>query len=103
VCGDFNVAPEDIDVYDAKLWQGAIMASNGERSAFRELCSLGLVDTLRIHHKEAELFSWWDYQMRAFEKKSWPAHRRCSGKRIAGEKMHRLRDRSRNACWKRSF
>src|SRR5439155_311063 len=36
-------------------------------------------------------------------KKSWTAHRRCSDKRIAGEKMHRLRDRSRNACWKRSF
>jgi exodeoxyribonuclease-3 len=68
LCGDFNVAPEDIDVYDAELWQGAIMASDSERAAFREVCSLGLIDTLRIHHKEEELFSWWDYQMRAFEK-----------------------------------
>jgi exodeoxyribonuclease-3 len=68
VCGDFNVAPEDIDVYNADLWRGAIMASDGERAAFRDLCSLGLQDTLRIHHKEGELFSWWDYQMRAFEK-----------------------------------
>ena len=68
VCGDFNVAPEDIDVYDPQLWHGAIMASDGERAAFRELCSLGLIDTLRIHHKEGELFSWWDYQMRSFEK-----------------------------------
>jgi len=68
VCGDFNVAPEDIDVYDADLWRGAIMASDGERTAFRDLCNLGLHDTLRIHHKEGELFSWWDYQMRAFEK-----------------------------------
>ena len=68
VCGDFNVAPEDIDVYDTELWRGAIMASDGERAAFRELCSLGLRDTLRIHHEEGELFSWWDYQMRAFEK-----------------------------------
>ncbi len=68
VCGDFNVAPEDIDVYDAALWRGAIMASDSERAAFRDLCSLGLHDTLRIHHKEGELFSWWDYQMRAFEK-----------------------------------
>ena len=57
-----------IDVYDADLWHGAIMASEGERAAFRDLCSLGLHDTLRIHHKEGELFSWWDYQMRAFEK-----------------------------------
>ena len=68
VCGDFNVAPSDIDVYDADLWRGAIMASDGEREAFRDLCGLGLLDTLRIHHKEGELFSWWDYQMRAFEK-----------------------------------
>ena len=68
VCGDFNVAPEDIDVYDPNLWRGAIMASEGERAAFQELCKIGLRDTLRIHHKEGELFSWWDYQMRAFEK-----------------------------------
>ena len=68
VCGDFNVAPEDIDVYDADLWRGAIMCSDRERAAFQELCEIGLRDTLRIHHKEGELFSWWDYQMRAFER-----------------------------------
>jgi len=68
VCGDFNVAPEDIDVYDPDLWRGAIMASESERAAFRDLCEIGLRDTLRIHHNEGELFSWWDYQMRAFEK-----------------------------------
>jgi exodeoxyribonuclease-3 len=68
VCGDFNVAPEDIDVYDPDLWRGAIMASEPERAAFEELCEIGLCDTLRIHHKEGELFSWWDYQMHAFEK-----------------------------------
>ena len=68
VCGDFNVAPNDVDIYDPNLWRGAIMASDGERAAFRELCNIGLRDTLRIHHKEGELFSWWDYQMRAFEK-----------------------------------
>jgi exodeoxyribonuclease-3 len=68
VCGDFNVAPENIDVYDADLWRGAIMCSDRERAAFHELCEMGLRDTLRIHHKEGELFSWWDYQMRGFER-----------------------------------
>jgi exodeoxyribonuclease-3 len=68
VCGDFNVAPRDIDVYDLELWRGAIMASEAERAAFRALCEIGLRDTLRIHHKEGELFTWWDYQMRAFER-----------------------------------
>jgi exodeoxyribonuclease-3 len=67
VCGDFNVAPEDIDVYDPALWHGAIMCSNGERAAFEALCQLGLQDTLRLHHTESRIFSWWDYQMRAFE------------------------------------
>src|SRR4029077_4974218 len=62
-------APDDIEFYDADIWRGAIMASDGERAAFRDLCGLGLHDTLRIHHKEGELFSWWDYQMRAFKKK----------------------------------
>lgn len=68
VCGDFNVAPQDEDVYDPELWRGAIMCSEGERRAFDELCGIGLVDTLRLHHREAGLFSWWDYRMLAFPK-----------------------------------
>jgi exodeoxyribonuclease-3 len=68
VCGDFNVAPEDVDVFDPELWRGAIMCSGGERSAFRHLCEIGLRDTLRLHHKEGGLFSWWDYRMLSFPK-----------------------------------
>jgi exodeoxyribonuclease-3 len=68
VCGDFNVAPKDEDVYDPDLWRGAIMCSDGERRAFEELCGVGLVDTLRLHHPEPGLFSWWDYRMLAFPK-----------------------------------
>jgi len=68
VCGDFNVAPENADVHDPVLWRGAIMCSEGERAVFHELCKLGLSDTLRLHHKEAGLFSWWDYRMLAFPK-----------------------------------
>ncbi len=68
VCGDFNVAPEDVDVHDPELWRGAIMCSNGERTAFRQLCEGSLKDTLRLHHKEGGLFSWWDYRMLSFPK-----------------------------------
>jgi exodeoxyribonuclease-3 len=68
VCGDFNVAPKDEDVYDPDLWRGAIMCSDGERAAFEELCGAGMTDTLRIHHPEPGLFSWWDYRMLAFPK-----------------------------------
>jgi exodeoxyribonuclease III len=68
VCGDFNVAPEDVDTYDADLWRGAIMCSKGERDAFQQLCDVGLIDTLRLHYKEGGLFSWWDYRMLSFPK-----------------------------------
>ena len=68
VCGDFNVAPKDEDVYAPELWRGAIMCSEGERQAFQDLCGIGLVDTLRLHHPESGLFSWWDYRMLAFPK-----------------------------------
>lgn len=68
VCGDFNVAPEDRDVFDAALWRGAIMCSDGEREAFRAIAKIGLRDTLRLLHQETGLFSWWDYRMLAFQK-----------------------------------
>jgi exodeoxyribonuclease-3 len=68
VCGDFNVAPKDEDVFDPELWRGAIMCSDGERAAFEQLCGTTLTDTLRIHHPETGLFSWWDYRMLAFPK-----------------------------------
>ncbi|MGI8890559.1 MAG: exodeoxyribonuclease III [Chthoniobacterales bacterium] len=69
VCGDFNVAPADEDVHDPALWRGAIMCSDEERAAFRTLAGLGLADTLRLHHPEPGIFSWWDYRMLAFPKK----------------------------------
>src|SRR5437764_15111789 len=68
VCGDFNVAPEDVDVHDPQLWRGAIMCSDGERVAFQQLCEGRFRDTLRLHHKESGLFSWWDYRMLSFPK-----------------------------------
>ena len=68
VCGDFNVAPNDIDVHDPALWRGAIMCSEEEREAFRALEKIGLADTLRLHHPESGIFSWWDYRMLAFPK-----------------------------------
>ena len=68
VAGDFNVAPADMDVHDPALWRGAIMCSEGERAAFNDLCAIGLVDTLRLHHHEPGMFTWWDYRMLAFPK-----------------------------------
>lgn len=68
LCGDFNVAPADEDVHDPALWRGAIMCSEKERAVFRAVCAAGLTDTLRLHHPESGIFSWWDYRMLSFPK-----------------------------------
>lgn len=68
VCGDFNVAPNDDDVHNPVLWRGAIMCSEEERAAFHALGEAGLADTLRLHHAEPGIFSWWDYRMLSFPK-----------------------------------
>jgi exodeoxyribonuclease-3 len=68
VCGDFNVAPEDVDVHDPQLWRGAIMCSDGERAVFQQLRAIGLRDTLRLHPQPPGVFTWWDYRMLAFPK-----------------------------------
>lgn len=68
VCGDFNVAPEDRDVFDPAAWEGQTMTSGPEREAFAGLLGLGLADSFRLHHPEAGRFSWWDYRLLCFPK-----------------------------------
>lgn len=69
VCGDFNIAPDDIDTWDAKLWEGQTLASPPERAAFKELTQQNaLVDLFRVKHPEPGRFSWWDYRAGAFHK-----------------------------------
>ena len=68
LCGDFNVAPEDRDVHDPKLWAGKIMCSEPERAALRAVEDWGLVDVFREHHEDSGVFTWWDYRGGAFPK-----------------------------------
>ncbi len=68
VCGDFNVAPEDRDVWDPEQWRGQILCSDPERGAFRELLAWGLTDTLRMLRPEPGIYTWWDYRGGAFHR-----------------------------------
>jgi exodeoxyribonuclease-3 len=67
-CGDFNIAPADIDVYDATAYGQQIMCSPLEREALEEIRSWGLEDAFRLQTKEGGHFSWWDYRMGAFRR-----------------------------------
>ena len=68
VAGDFNVAPEDRDVHDPKAWEGQVLVSDAERSAWRALLALGLVDSFRLFEQPEKIYSWWDYRMLGFRR-----------------------------------
>jgi exodeoxyribonuclease III len=68
VVGDFNIAPEDRDIYDPVLWQDSVLASPPEREAFQRLLDLGLSDAFRLFDQPAGTFSWWDYRAAAFRR-----------------------------------
>jgi len=68
VGGDFNVAPEDIDVWDPRACHGGTHVSPPERQAWAELLRWGLTDGYRRLHPEPDRYSWWDYRAGAFHK-----------------------------------
>jgi exodeoxyribonuclease-3 len=68
VCGDFNVAPEDRDVWDPAAMVGSTHVTAPERASLRALEDWGLVDSFRLVRSEDQLFTWWDYRAGNFHK-----------------------------------
>ena len=69
VAGDFNVAPDDRDVWDPAAFEGETHVSEAEREAVRSLEAWGLEDVFRRHYDADGLFSWWDYRAGNFHKR----------------------------------
>ena len=68
VAGDFNIAPDDRDVYDPEAWHEKILCSTAERSALKGILDLGLSDVFRLFEQEDDCYSWWDYRAAAFRR-----------------------------------
>lgn len=68
VLGDFNIAPEEVDVHDPQQWQGRVLFSEKERAAFQDMLQLGFKDCFRLHTQPEKSFSWWDYRLNAFKR-----------------------------------
>ena len=66
--GDFNIAPDDRDVFDPIALAGTIHLTKEERAHFQRLINLGLVDAFRLFDQPLKSYSWWDYRMLAFRK-----------------------------------
>ncbi len=65
--GDYNVAPEEIDVYNPKGLNGSVCFHPEERKKFRMLINNDMADSFRIIHPNKQEFSWWDYRSGAWE------------------------------------
>ncbi len=68
VCGDFNIALEDRDIYDPKGKENHIMSSDAERQALREILAIGLEDAFRKFNSQEGHFTWWDYRAAGFRR-----------------------------------
>lgn len=68
LCGDLNIAPDDLDVWDPFQCDGNLLCHPDERSRFRQLIDWGLVDPFREHNPFANDFSWWDYRQMGWQR-----------------------------------
>lgn len=68
LCGDFNVAPDPLDVYDAQAWEGKILFSEPEKTALAQIGQWGLTDTFRQLYPTQVAYSWWDYRQASFRR-----------------------------------
>ena len=66
--GDYNIAPEDRDVYDPVAWAGQVLCTPQERAQFQGLIALGLTDAFRLFEQPPKPWTWWDYRNLAFRK-----------------------------------
>ena len=66
--GDYNVAPEPIDVYDPQACEGDICYHPAERHALRGLVHSGLYDAFRAVAPTRRQFTWWDLRGGAWER-----------------------------------
>ncbi len=69
VAGDWNIAPDDIDVWDRAAFEGSTHVTQPERDALDEVKAFGLIDTFRERYPEPGLFSYYDYQAGRFHKR----------------------------------
>lgn len=68
LCGDFNVAMDDIDVWDVPTWEGKLHFSKPERAAMYNVKQWGFSDLFRKLNPDLKEFSWWNYREGAWQR-----------------------------------
>lgn len=66
VGGDINIAPEDVDVYSVRNWEGKVCFLPEEKLKFKEILDSKYKDAVRHMAGEKQVFSWYDYKTNGF-------------------------------------
>lgn len=94
VCGDLNVAHQEIDLKNPKSNRKNAGFTDEERDKFTELLGAGFIDTFRYFYPETEgIYSWWSYRFKAREKNAgWRIDYFCTSEslkdRLVSAKIH---------------
>jgi exodeoxyribonuclease-3 len=106
VCGDYNIAPEERDVYDVEQMRGQLHFTDDEHAVLKYLLDYGLVDLFRLHEPASGHYSWWDYRAGSFRRNmglridyllgSKAAAARCTQVKI--DKEERAKERPSDHC-----
>ena len=68
IAGDFNIIPEEIDVYDFKRYENDALGKLEIRKKFRELLNLGFKDVYRLKNNNKQEYTFWDYFAGSWQK-----------------------------------
>ena len=68
IAGDFNIIPEEIDVYDFKRYENDALGKLEIRKKFREILNLGFNDIYRLKNKNKQEYTFWDYFAGSWQK-----------------------------------
>ncbi len=68
ISGDFNIIPEEIDVYDFKRYENDALFRLEIRKKYRELINLGFNDIYRYFNKSKQEYTYWDYFAGSWQK-----------------------------------
>jgi exodeoxyribonuclease III len=68
LAGDYNVIPDDIDVYNPERWRDDALFRPEVRRTFQRLLAQGWTDAVRARHPEATIFTFWDYLRHAWRR-----------------------------------
>ncbi|MCE1180320.1 MAG: exodeoxyribonuclease III [Micrococcales bacterium] len=69
LCGDWNIAPQDDDVWDMEFFADKTHVTPPERAAFQAILDEGMVDLVRPHAPGPGVYTYWDYQRLRFPKR----------------------------------